>query len=77
METVPALPSTPGDTQLIPVTSGGFFFPGLAASSRPGFLRDGETGGRTPPPDPSRRKERPKVSAVARVVLVPVFSSVP
>ena len=67
LETVPALPSTTRrHPQLIPVTSEGVgwgvFFPGLAAR-RPGFLRDGETGGRTPPPDPSRRKERPKVSA--------------
>ena len=30
----------------------GVFFPGLAAAQA-GFLRDGETGGRTPPPDPS------------------------
>ena len=34
-------------------------------------------GGVLLPLTPPRRKERPKVSAVARVVLVPVFSSVP
>ena len=46
-------PETP---QLIPVTSEGLAGVSSFRSSgkrRPGFLRDGETGGRTPPPDPS------------------------
>ena len=56
-------PETP---QLIPVTSEGVgwgcLLSGLAAR-RPGFLRDGETGGVLLPLTPPRRKERPKVSA--------------
>ena len=57
----------PGDTPANPRNKWGGWLGScvLSGSSggRPGFLRDGETGGVLLPLTPPRRKERPKVSA--------------